>query len=395
MENFEDLTQSTQPAAGPVTAPVTVPAKPPSLVLTAEQQTAVEKIIDWAKIPREIQPHFHLGGYAGTGKTTVSKTFVRELSKDYNIAVVAFTGKAVNVLQRKGVSACTAHSLMYDVVEDQDGATSFVRKPFIPGDIDIIVWDEASMISTELFNTLLSFNKKVVFIGDPGQLEPVGDNPNLMKHNDYTLTKILRQAESSPILSLATSVRLGGAVKAVVEDPESLVIKTKAISSPELLDADQCICAKNQTRHKFNEALRKFKGFKDTIVEGEKLICLRNNTSLGVFNGMLLWVDKIVNDWRDRWIINCHDEDDRKLRRLPIWKDPFLIPDFDKQKDIRVPKTVVYCDYGYVVTCHKSQGSEWDHVWVYDEWMPPSVWDMKRWRYTAITRASRKLTYCL
>lgn len=393
MDEIEKLLADERPGAQ--AAPPPTPSKP-SLVLTDEQALGVEKIIAWADKPKETHAHFHLGGYAGTGKTTVAKTFVAELRKKYNCQVVAFTGKAVNVLQRKGIAACTAHSLMFDVVEDPDtGATSFVRKPFLPGDIDIIVWDEASMISTELFNTLLSYNKKVIFIGDPGQLEPVGDNPNLMKHNDYTLTKILRQAETSPILSLATSVRLGGPLKAVVEDPEALVIKSKAISSPELLDADQCIVAKNQTRHKFNEALRKYKGYKDTLVQGEKLICLRNNSNLGVFNGMLLWVDRIVNDWRDKWIVNCHDEDGRKLSRLPIWKDPFLIPDFDKQKDIRVPKTVVYCGYGYVVTCHKSQGSEWDHVWVYDEWMPPHIWDMKRWRYTAITRAAQKLTYCV
>jgi ATP-dependent exoDNAse (exonuclease V) alpha subunit len=60
-----------------------------------------------------------------------------------------------------------------------------------------------------------------------------------------------------------------------------------------------------------------------------------------------------------------------------------------------VPKDVVYCDFGYVITCHKSQGSEWDNVLVWDEYVPPQLWDMKRWRYTAITRAAKNLTYLI
>jgi exodeoxyribonuclease-5 len=57
-----------------------------------------------------------------------------------------------------------------------------------------------------------------------------------------------------------------------------------------------------------------------------------------------------------------------------------------------VPKGAVAADYGYCITAHKSQGSEWDNVLVIDE-QCPNIWDPVRWRYTAITRAAKKLKY--
>lgn len=365
----------------------------PSVVLTEEQQLAVSKILDWMKDDLGAR-EFKLGGYAGTGKTTIIKHIIAELRKQYLIATCAFTGKACNVLQRKGVDATTMHALMYDVdVDDKTGEVHFTKKTrLLP---DLVIVDEASMISKDLYNDLGSFNKKYLFVGDPGQLEPVGDNPNLMARTDFVLSKIHRQAESSPIISLATSIRAGGTLSPKVVP--GLTIQKKPKTIVEGVTCDQIICAKNKTRITFNNAIRLSKGLPpNQIVEGEKLICLRNNRNFGVFNGMILYVKKVHGEIKSRktWTpcikVDCEDEVGRKFPSLPIWKKPFVEELNDKDYP---PSDCVQVTYGYAITCHKSQGSEWPRVFVWDEWFPPQVWDMKRWRYTAITRASQELIY--
>lgn len=393
------------PPPTPVPQPPPPPPPPPGLVLTDEQNCAVDTITDWMREGDDTNPEFKLGGYAGTGKTTIIKTVREELRKDYNTVVAAFTGKAVNVLQRKGISAQTLHSLMYDVDPKPDGTVEFHKKSVLKESPDLIIVDEASMISVELYMDLLSFNLKYLFVGDPGQLEPIGDNPNLMAKPDLVLSKIHRQAERSPIVQLATSVRNGGQITDFKDGGEDVVIKNKTIRFSEYELVDQILCARNQTRTNLNANIRRAKGYTQPLVEGEKIIVLRNNLSYAVFNGMILFVDTIApgrhsNPKAPYWEVTTHDEIDRKYR-LNLWQDPFTSPIFDKLfgKSPVVPKVdripLVYATYGYCITCHKSQGSEWDHVLVMDEWMPPTVWDMKRWRYTAITRAAKKLTYCM
>lgn len=362
------------------------------IVLTAEQQQAVELILKWVEDP--LKPIFKLGGYAGTGKTTIIKSIISALAGKYRIVVCAFTGKAVNVLQRKGIPAQTAHSLMYDCEETSPGVYEFFKKPFLT--YELIIWDEASMINEELYNDALSFNKKYLFVGDPGQLEPVGDNPELMIHPNFVLSKIHRQAEHSPIITLANNIRTGGSLVPDIKPGLVIQRKQKNLSSEEFLSADQVICAKNKTREDFNRALRQYKKYSEPLVEGEKLICLRNNLNFRVFNGMILYVTKIHGTKKSRRTfqevveVDCEDETGLQYLRLPLWKKPFIQ---ELKKDDYAPKDTVHCTYGYVITCHKSQGSEWDKVICWDEWMPPQVWDMKRWRYTAITRAAKELVY--
>lgn len=362
-----------------------------SISLTDEQQLAVDKIKLFLS-PADKSLSFRFGGYAGTGKTTVIKALLEQLSTEFPVVVCAFTGKAVSVLQRKGVwCAQTLHSLMYDVETLPGGLIEFHKKQKLTPDPRLIIVDEASMISSELYKDLLSFNKKIVFVGDPAQLEPVGDNPNLMRINDFTLTKIHRQAEESPIITLASKVRAGFIpMKTLVP---GLEVKNKDLTGPLMLSVKQVIVARNATRNTFNKKFRlHYKRPPQTIVEGEKLICLRNNASFGVFNGMIFWVTKIHEEFKQHYLVNLKDETDKELIRIPVWKDPFLI---EVNKDTRIPREFVYCDYGYAITCHKSQGSEWESVLVYDEPMPPHVWEMKRWRYTAITRAANNLIYCI
>jgi exodeoxyribonuclease V len=395
-------TNTEQPKPQPLPPPTPVPINLSAITLTPEQEEGVTKIVDWLGASDSVdllavnqsKDEFKLGGYAGTGKTTIIRTILYELAKQFNIEVCAFTGKACHVLQKKGIPSRTLHSLMYDVSEDPNShETIFTKKDKLESLPDLIIVDEASMVSSDLYRDLKSFNIHCLFVGDPGQLEPVGDNPNLMKEPDYVLSKIHRQAEGNPIISLAQTIRIGGPLARRPDDGRCYVdYKANNLNTPWLRQADQVICAKNKTRTQLNTNFRKLHGFVDKglLVEGEKLICLRNNMSWGVFNGMIFTVKQIL-DTEPGWTWKCLVEDEvgRQLT-IPIWQQPFRNPE---EKVERVPKKVVYCDYGYVITCHKSQGSEWKHVHVIDEWMPPAVWSMQRWRYTAITRAAERLVY--
>jgi exodeoxyribonuclease-5 len=369
---------------------ITPPQPKPEIIPTEEQQLAIDTIVKWMDDPSSRE--FKLGGYAGTGKTTVIKSLLKSLDPKLRTTVSAFTGKAVHVLSKKHIYAQTLHSLMYDVEVLRGGGVTFHKKYKLEGDPSLVIVDESSMLSTDLYRDLSSYKKKYLFVGDPGQLEPVGDNPNLMAKPDLVLSKIHRQAEKSPIIHLANQVRLGGSVKTDLNTDE-LTIRNKNIMASDFTKNDQIICARNATRTSLNNKIRLFRKLPDKqITIGEKLIVLRNNLSFNVFNGLILFVDEIKLDVATHWTVNAHDETDKKYNNLPIWKKPFVEP---LKKDAYIPKEWVHCDFAYVITCHKSQGSEWDSVMVIDEWMPPQVWDMKRWRYTAITRAAKKLTYCI
>lgn len=375
----------------------------PALVLTEEQESAVTTIIDGFKHwmdQKAIADHpvryawtFKLGGYAGTGKTTVIKEIVRRLRSKYSVTVSAFTGKAVNVLERKGVTAQTLHSLMYNAAKE-NGVFHFYKRTRLDGSPDLVIVDEASMLSTQLNDDLLSFKVPVLYVGDLGQLEPVGDNPDLMKTPDIVLSKIHRQAEQSPIIRLANEVRLGGNL--VYSKVDGLHIRDKALSGHDGLWPDQIIAAKNKTRIALNSKIRMFKNLEPfTINASEKLIVLKNNSVYGVFNGMILFVLTIRSVEPSHFVLDLVDEIGRKYLETKVWKEPFRENPKYNVKQPEVPKGLLFCDYGYCITCHKSQGSEWNKVLVLDEWMPASVWDMKRWRYTAITRTVKELVYCL
>lgn len=375
------------------------PITSPEISLSEEQTFAVSQITSWVTDPLNTKKEFKLGGYAGTGKTTIIKHLLKNLPRQTKCRVSAFTGKACNVLGKKGVAAQTLHSLIYDVEHNTDGTVSFIKKYRLDGNPSLVIVDEASMVSCDLYDDLKSFNIKLLFVGDPGQLEPVGQNPNLMKQCDFVLSKIHRQAEKSPIITLANSIRTGGTLKHISNLEGGLVIKDKSLSADLATSHNQIICAKNATRTKLNERLRQFLSKSGHMTVGEKIMVLKNSRQFAVFNGLILTVQEILHEDGFSWLLNLEDEVGNKYRHLSVWKRPYTHPEEwfikDKTKHPICPSKVIYTDYAYAITCHKSQGSEWDRVLVVDEWIPPALWDMARWRYTAITRAAKHLTYCV
>ncbi len=178
-----------------------------------EQSTAIRQIVEWYKSGRQ---EFYLAGYAGVGKSTVAAIAIEELKAKCRVKSVrtaAYTGKAASVLRKKGVpDAQTIHSLIYlPVVDEESGDLRFIVSEESPAaDADLIVLDECSMVNADIAKDLRSFGKKILVMGDPGQLPPInGEGAFTSREPDLFLREIHRQAADSPIIELATLARQG------------------------------------------------------------------------------------------------------------------------------------------------------------------------------------------
>ena len=344
--------------------------------LSDEQNAAYGKIRSWLKNP--FQKRFVLAGYAGTGKSTLAGVLSEELG---NVRFCAYTGKAANVLRNKGCSADTVHGSIYKLVdEDRNG------KPIFKLDLDsdirkasCVIVDEFSMLPKEIIDDLEYLAKKVLYLGDPFQLPPVSGKCSL--EPDLVLTQVHRQALDSPILRAATDVREGRGLGFC--DWGDFVYKPRRETmSDEFIKADQVIVGYNKTRQSWNQRFREIHGFSGVLPKkGEKLICLRNNREIGLFNGM---IENASDDSRRLDEQTCEINFGR-FYNLEAYSGYFT----GNKLPERQSKEVQHFDFSYVITAHKSQGSEFDNVVVFNEPIGRGE-ERQRWQYTALTRASKK-----
>ena len=341
------------------------------MTLSAEQNEALDGLLSLAKT----KPVVTLGGYAGTGKTTLIKELIQQLPRP---KIAAFTGKAADVLRRKGIDASTIHSLIYEIqldpmtgkpMKSASGGPIWVRKKNIQA--DSIVIDESSMLTEELYNDLLSYGKPMYVIGDHGQLPPVGDDFNIMESPDITLETIHRNA--GEIARFAEHLREGNPASSFSPENDQVVIgdfdvlKTKP---------DQAICGFNKSRHNLNEAIRHSLGFSGRIREKERVMVLANNKECQVFNGMQGIVTSVTAK-------SLTFDVDGSLRTMPVYHKN---PESKKNARWQVPYS-----FGYAATCHKCQGSEYPVVHVFEEQCP--YWEAHRWSYTAASRAQERIIW--
>jgi ATP-dependent exoDNAse (exonuclease V) alpha subunit len=350
-----------------------------------DQEDALSAVIKWFETDsRHRKPYFALAGFAGTGKSTILAYLVDTMP---GVAAAALCGKAAHNLRCKGIDAKTIHSLIYIPFQDASGSVRFQRRPCLGG-IELIVIDEASMIDHVVLCDLLAFRIPVLFVGDHGQLQPIGTDPGLMANPDFRLEKIHRQALGNPILRLATAFREGSETPRY-QSPDGRLKMLPALGFWENLNSNvQAICGFHKTRHRANKRIREQMGISHKLLSpGEKLLCLKNNKACGVFNGQQMTVQSVGRERRGVIKVEVLTDDDR-ITLIPCFVDQFgkdLITHFNH-------KTAVLMDYGYALTCHKAQGSEFEEVLVLEELA--SGWDPRRWRYTAATRARDRLIYC-
>lgn len=361
--------------------------------LSPQQNDAEKAVIRWLKDPSGPQV-FYLAGFAGTGKTTLAKRLASAVSE---VVFAAFTGKASLVLASKGCKpSSTIHSLIYKIKDPNSPIPEFVLdEESALNDADLAVIDEVSMVDEELARDLLSFKKKVLVLGDPAQLPPVrGEGYFTSLKPDFMLTEVHRQAADNPIIRMSMIVREGGTLE-YGDYGESRVIKPKGMDPQDVLDADQVIVGLNKTRRLYNKRIRQLKGLDGFFQIGERVVTIeKNNKEKGILNGALWDVTRIT--YQDDEESNLHLcpidagmlKDHAEVRTHHAW-----ITGDERELDWRVKKQFQPVDYGYVLSCHKSQGSQWGNVMLFDQsWGYPFRGVEKEWLYTGLTRAEHTIT---
>ncbi|HTR14915.1 MAG TPA: FYDLN acid domain-containing protein [Roseiarcus sp.] len=363
---------------------------PASREWSPQQAEAIDRVGRWL---RKGEPQvFRLFGYAGVGKTTLAR-HVAEGAKGGTV-FAAFTGKAAMVMRSKGCAgATTIHALIYRASEGGEAGPTFTLNADGPASrAGLIVIDECSMVDEELGRDLLSFGKPILVLGDPFQLPPVkGGGFFTESEPDAMLTEIHRQAADDPIIRLSEIVRAGGTLSEGVYG-ETRVIRRAEVDAAQVMAADQVLVGVNRTRRAYNKRIRELNGFDGPLpVAGDRLVCLRNDRAKGLINGGVWRVEALRGVQKDyvRMILRAEDEGGRQTVKVAVLKPFFEGAEGDIPFSLRRESDEF--DYGYALTVHKAQGSQWDHVMLFDESFAFRE-HRARWLYTGLTRAARRLT---
>jgi len=317
-------------------------------------------------------------------------------------------------------------------------------------DYKLIILDEVSMVDQKMMDDLLSFGIPLLCTGDPGQLPPINGENKYLEKPDYILTEIVRQSLDNPIIKLATMAR-NKEVIPYGNYGTVLVLDKNKISKENirdlLLGADQIICGTNATRNKINDDVRTFMGIdisKDVLpTKGDKVICTVNNWQIyldedeqfNLVNGTIGRVDNVeelnnninlgslsfkadfledsqvddikfdtgifkageftydmhqrvfmMNDGKfklKKWL-SKRGEDESQEEFAARVKE-FIMSDRDSVSEEMINRF----EFAYAISAHKSQGSEFDKIVVFEE--SYMFKDPEKWLYTAITRAKKKL----
>jgi exodeoxyribonuclease-5 len=377
--------------------------------LSKQQKQALEDILEWFKSGKG--QFITLGGYAGTGKTTLISFLRKALhqeNKTLKVAFCSFTGKATRVLNQKlvesktlykGDSVSTIHRLIYKPLVNAKGEiTGWERqehKNFLYG---LIVVDEASMLNQDVWKDLLGYGVPIIAVGDHGQLPPIEGKFNLMESPQLVLEEIYRQEQGNPIIRISELARKNGEIPLGIYGRKARKIARTDTETQEFLgelfrgfsDEMLVLVGYNHTRVKLNKAIRSLLEFESEFPEsGDRVICLHNNHQKQIFNGMLGTIQKIAKDDPDRFSAEVLlDGEDRNF------KGDILASQFGSQSKMNIPPKaeIDLFDFGYALTVHKAQGSQAQKVVLFEERfskMDDETWC--RWLYTGVTRASEEL----
>jgi len=357
-----------------------------------EQMDAIRAVSTWIKDPNK-KPYFKLFGYAGTGKTTIAKLFAENING--LVLYAAFTGKAAMVLRSKGCKdARTIHSLVYVADEDQQtGKVDWVLN--MESDLNkakLLIVDEVSMVNEDLARDLLSFDVPILVLGDPAQLPPIESEGYFIRGTpDFMLTEVHRQAKENPIIQLSMMIRNNEKLS-IGSYGESKILKHDDIDLDTLMGMDQLLVGLNRSRTVYNKSMREIRGFEDPMpMLNDKLICLKNERKSGLLNGGIWFVEEIMKKYHVTMNLKIKtDEEYGGSKSKMIYTHNAFFEGKEQGLDWRERKKYSEFDFAYAITCHKSQGSQWNNVMVLDE---SSYFRENRakWLYTAVTRAAEKV----
>jgi exodeoxyribonuclease V len=390
--------------------------------LSSDQKHVYDAVMDWHHAGDEL---LTVGGFAGTGKSTVLGLLARELTQNKRVAFCAYTGKAASVLRdklgRQGIQtkrggfhhSGTIHSLMYrPVVDENETLLDWSRRNSL--EYDLIVVDEASMVRVGIFQDLMAYGVPILLVGDHGQLPPVNDGTEadigLMDEPDVRLDKIHRQAEGSEIITLSRYIRENGDFPAdlangkhvsVVNAHEAQELLAK-LYAEEPVESVATLVYANWERKLWNQNARQARGIADPLpVRGDQIICLRNTQGI-LFNGTRGVIESDPVD-RGLWAsAKLFFPDDELGAEGWMLKEQFV-----QERTLHNPTQVeeatgffprpfdragLLLDYGYALTVHKCQASQMRHV-IFIPRVSGRMTESEyaRWAYTGATRASERL----
>ena len=290
---------------------------------------------------------------------------------------------------------------------------AWIRNPCSAvGFADLVLCDEGSMVGGRVQSDLESYGTPVLYLGDEHQLAPIldqgegsvfFDERGRVREADFKLTQIHRQAENSPILRYSRALRENRIDEInffgkQTGDGTLIRIPGDRLGIEHYARAGQIICGMNATRHAINREVRAHLGRKGAYPEaGDKLIFLKNNQKAGVFNGMTATAASSYYDFNSK--ANCFtvdvEMDDGVTKPVSMLVPPFQssgdndaifrdAPSWSRKKNI-------WADYGFAITAHKSQGSQYESGIVLEEPIGDTYEDRRRWLYTAVTRFSQGL----
>jgi exodeoxyribonuclease-5 len=313
------------------------------------------------------------------------------------------------------------------------GGKEWLRREVLDRNYGLIIVDEASMVDDAMLRDLRSYNVPILAVGDHGQLPPVGGVGSLMKEPNLRLERIHRQAEGNPIIALSKLIREDGKLPEKMDGDavtfeklrfmDQLIESRYENASPARLLEMGLACYTNRRRVGLNVAVRRARGTarvgRELPRKGEHVICLRNMKAEGgrppVANGMRGVLQSDVEfkqnfNYRGEKL-NVSEtqvagsiafpEDDIATHQYTM-----LAAQFCREKTFSSPEELAketgihsfssagaLFDFGYAMTVHKMQGSQFDDLVVVAERPGPvGTEDWRRWLYTAVTRASHRLT---
>jgi len=385
--------------------------------LSKDQKEVYKNVLKWFKDKNDLI--LRVGGFAGSGKTTILSLLAKKFGD--STAFCCYTGKAASVLRSKldklkiDYSYCgTIHGLIYRPVIDSKTleVIGWARKNSMKE--SFIVIDEASMVGEKMWGDLTRFGTKILVVGDHFQLPPINSVINLMDKPDLRLEKIHRQAEDNPIIKLSMLARNGHSIKDFRVDDDRVVHvskydydKIEQFFTEIFVNRDPLESAVlsffNNTRVTNNKIIREICDKGKEPEEDDLVICLKNvhGKTQSVFNGMRGVVQSSVklNSHVYNMDISFPYEDidiSENISRHQFGQPYTFANILDLKKFGMRPKNWgevgLLFDYGYSLTVHKAQGSQFENVMVFVERLKKLEEEyFNRWLYTAITRSSINL----
>ncbi|MEO8245198.1 MAG: AAA family ATPase [bacterium] len=367
-----------------------------AFTFSSQQRQAIDAVQKWLASGVTRKPCFRLFGYAGTGKTMLARHLAAEI--DGEVVYAAFTGKAALMMQKSGCQgASTIHKLIYRVEQLPDGGSRFVlNRKSAAATASLIVIDECSMVDIRMAEHLMCFGVPILVLGDPAQVPPMtGPGYFVDGEADVLLTEIHRQARDSGIIELSMAIREAKSFSHKTYDDVRLISSDLELEKA-MLAADQVLAGRNKTVTALNKEIRVMKGFTGSIPNvGERLISYQNDSDNELLNGEQVEVVSVGETNDDATICTLTVRSLDVIEREAFEVEVLIsgLEDGPDKAGLRWCRenSIAALRFAYAITVHKAQGSQWPNVLVFNE----SHWFRDRqseWLYTAVTRASERVT---